>query len=100
MSYCTLCGFKLLASNYLNITQHNLFEEIENLISQVAITPAEVAEQLLKDDDPNIALSCLIEFFDVKRKENEEAKAKAEEQIMVARENEKKQQEDANGSTN
>jgi mitochondrial chaperone BCS1 len=100
MSYCTPSGFKLLASNYLNISEHNLFEEIEDLISEVAITPAEVAEQLLKDDDPNIALSGLIEFFDVKRKENEEAAAKAAEQILVAKENEKKQQEDANGSTN
>ncbi|GJS36747.1 AAA-ATPase-like protein [Tanacetum coccineum] len=99
MSYCTPSGFKLLASNYLRISQHNLYEEIEDLITKVAITPAEVAEQLLKDDDPNIALSGLIEFFDVKRKENEEAAAKARKQIMVARENEKKQQEDANGST-
>ncbi|PWA66571.1 ATPase, AAA-type, core [Artemisia annua] len=100
MSYCTPSGFKLLASNYLNISEHNLFEEIEELISEVAITPAEVAEQLFKDDDPDIALSGLIEFFDVKRKENEEAAAKAAEQILVAKENEKKQQEDANGSTN
>ena len=75
MSYCTPSGFKLLASNYLNITQHNLFKEIEDLISEVAVTPAEVAEQLLKDDDPNIVLNGLIDFFDTKRKDNEEAKA-------------------------
>ncbi|GJX08870.1 AAA-ATPase-like protein [Tanacetum coccineum] len=79
MSYCTPSGFKLLASNYLRISQHNLYEEIEDLITKVAITPAEVAEQLTQ--------------------ENEEAAAKARKQIMVARENEKKQQEDANGST-
>ena len=75
MSYCTPSGFKLLASNYLNITQHNLFKEIEDLISEVAVTPAEVAEQLLKDDDPNIVLNGLIDFLDTKRKDNEEAKA-------------------------
>ncbi|KAI7726438.1 hypothetical protein M8C21_019700 [Ambrosia artemisiifolia] len=39
---------------------------------------AEVAEQLLKDNDPDIVLSGLVEFLDVKRKENEEAKAKSQ----------------------
>ncbi|KAI3794243.1 hypothetical protein L1987_36872 [Smallanthus sonchifolius] len=79
MSYCTPSGFRLLASNYLGIKQHSLFEEIEESIIEVVITPAEVAEQLLKDDDPDIALGGLIEFFDVKRKENEVNKAKAKE---------------------
>ncbi|KAK1410436.1 hypothetical protein QVD17_36973 [Tagetes erecta] len=93
MSFCTPCGFRVLASNYLGITKHNLFEEIEDLIGEVEITPAEVAEQLLKDDDPDIALSGLIEFFDVKRKENQEAKEKAkEQQELAAKENEKKEQ--------
>ncbi|KAI3722833.1 hypothetical protein L2E82_33951 [Cichorium intybus] len=80
MSYCTPCGFRLLASNYLGITEHNHFEEIEDLICKVEITPAEVAEQLLKDGDPDVALGGLLEFFNVKRKENEEAKAKAKEE--------------------
>ncbi|KAM0022248.1 putative ATPase, AAA-type, core, P-loop containing nucleoside triphosphate hydrolase [Helianthus debilis subsp. tardiflorus] len=34
MSYCTVSGFRLLASNYLGIVQHNLFEEIEDLIGE------------------------------------------------------------------
>ncbi|PWA87943.1 cytochrome BC1 synthesis [Artemisia annua] len=94
MSYCTPSGFHLLASNYHNLTQHKLFEEIENLIRKVEITPAEVAEQLLKDDDPDIALSGLIEFFEVKKKENEEAKIKAkEEEERLAKEKEKMQQD-------
>ncbi|PWA70432.1 ATPase, AAA-type, core [Artemisia annua] len=89
MSYCTPCGFRLLASNYLGITEHKLFEEIEDLIREVEITPAEVAEQLLKDDDPDIALGGLIEFFDVKRVENEEAKVKAKElEELAAKESE------------
>ncbi|KAK1440580.1 hypothetical protein QVD17_06409 [Tagetes erecta] len=96
MSYCTPCGFRLLASNYLGVTEHKHFEEIEDLIKEVEITPAEVAEQLLKDSDPDIALSGLIEFFDVKRKENEEAKAKAkarekELEELAAKVNEEKQ---------
>nr|XP_043633878.1 protein HYPER-SENSITIVITY-RELATED 4-like [Erigeron canadensis] len=93
MSYCTPCGFRLLASNYLGITEHKMFEKIEGLIREVEITPAEVAEQLLKDDDPDIVLGGLIEFFDVKRKENEEAKAKAKEaEELAAKESEKEQE--------
>ncbi|KAJ0550501.1 putative AAA+ ATPase domain, ATPase, AAA-type, core, AAA-type ATPase domain-containing protein [Helianthus annuus] len=94
MSYCTPSAFHMLASNYLNITEHHYFEEIENLLSEVEVTPAEVAEQLLKDDDPDIALGGLVEFFDVKRKENEKAKARLKEEELAMKENEKKQQED------
>ncbi|KAL4577665.1 hypothetical protein LXL04_013776 [Taraxacum kok-saghyz] len=78
MSYCTPRGFRLLASNYLGITEHTLFEKIDDLIREVEITPAEVAEQLLKDDGPDIVLNGLIDFFDVKRKQNEEAKKEEE----------------------
>ncbi|GJU38162.1 AAA-ATPase-like protein [Tanacetum coccineum] len=93
MSYCTPCGFRLLASNYLGITEHKLFEEIEDLIREVEITPAEVAEQLLKDDDPDIALGGLIEFFDVKRVENEQAKVKAKElEELAVKESEENQE--------
>ncbi|KAM0067749.1 hypothetical protein Hdeb2414_s0002g00064961 [Helianthus debilis subsp. tardiflorus] len=63
MSYCTPCGFRFLASNYRGVTQHNQFEQTEDLIGKVEITPAEVAEQLLKDSDPNNALGGLIEGF-------------------------------------
>ncbi|XP_038877153.1 AAA-ATPase At3g50940-like [Benincasa hispida] len=90
MSYCTPCGFRLLASNYLGIENHEFFGEIEGLISSAKVTPAAVAEQLLKDDDGNKSLRDLIEFLNVKMRENEEAEAaeirKAE---LEAREKEK-----------
>ena len=76
MSYCTPCGFRLLASNYLGISAHRLYGEIEDLIELSEVTPAEVAEQLLKSDEPDDALRGLIEFVSEKRKENEETKAK------------------------
>ncbi|XP_057499279.1 AAA-ATPase At3g50940-like [Actinidia eriantha] len=76
MSYCTPCGFRLLASNYLGISAHKLYGEIEDLIELTEVTPAEVAEQLLKSDEPDDALRGLIEFVSEKRKENEETKAK------------------------
>ncbi|KAJ0728792.1 putative AAA+ ATPase domain, ATPase, AAA-type, core, AAA-type ATPase domain-containing protein [Helianthus annuus] len=95
MSYCTPSGFRVLASNYLNITEHEHFEEIENLLSEVDVTPAEVAEQLLKNNDPDAALCGLIEFFDVKKKELEAiARLKEEKAARKKERKEKKQQED------
>lgn len=79
MSYCTPSGFKLLASNYLGITEHQLFQEIENLIGATAVTPAEVAEKLMKDDEVDIALKSLIDFLHMKEKEHEDIKVEEEE---------------------
>ncbi|XP_016502334.1 AAA-ATPase At3g50940-like [Nicotiana tabacum] len=78
MAYCTPCGFKLLAANYLGIKEHKLFEETEELIGKTAVTPAEVAEQLMKEDEVDISLNGLIEFLNSKMKEQEEAKAKVD----------------------
>ncbi|KAG6712559.1 hypothetical protein I3843_05G102700 [Carya illinoinensis] len=60
MSYCTPCGFEILASNYLRIQSHSLFNEIEGLIEEVEVTPAEVAEELMKNEDPDISLAGLV----------------------------------------
>lgn len=79
MSYCTPCGFRILVANYLGIKEHALFREIEESMGTTQVTPAEVAEQLIKNDDPDIVLNGLIEFLKVKSKENEEAKAKKSE---------------------
>ncbi|CAI9110827.1 OLC1v1010916C1 [Oldenlandia corymbosa var. corymbosa] len=68
MSYCTPCGFKILAANYLDIKDHFLFKETENLIATTEVTPAEVAEQLLRDDQVDVVLQGLIDFLHVKRK--------------------------------
>ncbi|CAI9272329.1 unnamed protein product [Lactuca saligna] len=78
MSYLTSSGFRQLVFNYLGITQHSLLEQIDDSMCEIKVTPAEIAEQLLKDDDPDIVLSGLIEFFDVKRKENEEAEVEVD----------------------
>lgn len=69
MSYCTPAGFKILALNYLGIIDHLLFGDIENLIQNAEATPAEVAEYLLKNEDPELALRDLIKFLEVKKEE-------------------------------
>ncbi|CAL5361739.1 unnamed protein product [Camellia sinensis] len=79
MSYCTPCGFKLLASNYLGITEHPLFLKVEVLIEIKKVTPAEIGEQLMKSDEPERALRGLIRFLEEKKeKEKEEEKKEKE----------------------
>ncbi|XP_058203165.1 AAA-ATPase At2g18193-like [Rhododendron vialii] len=73
MSYCTSQGFKILASNYLGIHhRHALFGEIEGLIENVEVTPAEVAEELMKSEDANIALAGVVNFLKRKKMEASE----------------------------
>ncbi|XP_050261644.1 AAA-ATPase At2g18193-like [Quercus robur] len=70
MSYCTMDGFKLLASNLLNIEgDHQLYREIEGLLKNVEVIPAEIAEELLKKDDPDVSLSLrgIVEFLEEKK---------------------------------
>ena len=67
MSYVTMDGFKQLVSNYLGINgDHQLFEVIEALLKNKQVTPAEIAEELLKSEDPNIALRGVVEFLEQK----------------------------------
>ncbi|KAM7475029.1 hypothetical protein LguiB_022272 [Lonicera macranthoides] len=75
MSYCTPGAFKTLALNYLGMTDNPLFLEVESLLEMATVTPAEVAEQLLKKVDPEAALRGLIEFLGEK-KEREEMEAR------------------------
>uniref|UniRef100_A0A7N2MWE5 AAA+ ATPase domain-containing protein n=1 Tax=Quercus lobata TaxID=97700 RepID=A0A7N2MWE5_QUELO len=71
MSYCTMDGFKLLASNYLGINgDHRLFKEIEGLLENAEVTPAEIAEELLKSDGNDVALEGLVKFLEQKRPED------------------------------
>lgn len=61
MSYLTMPAFRVLAHNYLNILdEHHLFNEIEHLIQTTKVSPAQVAEVLIRSDDPEISLSSVI----------------------------------------
>ena len=76
MSYCTPCAFKTLALNYLKLRTHPRFNEINNLLEEVKVTPAEVGEQLLRNEDADGALADLIHFLLEKKREDDEIKAK------------------------
>ncbi|EHA8591451.1 AAA-ATPase [Cocos nucifera] len=69
MGYCTPTAFRVLASNYHCLHHHPLFEEIEASIKQVEVTPAEVAEELMKSDDAQVALRGLIKLIETKKEQ-------------------------------
>ncbi|KAK9697643.1 hypothetical protein RND81_08G050700 [Saponaria officinalis] len=60
MSYCTFDGFKLLATNYLGIHDHPMYNRIEDLLRKVQVTPAQVAGELMKSDFAEDALQKLV----------------------------------------
>ncbi|KAJ8764363.1 hypothetical protein K2173_006103 [Erythroxylum novogranatense] len=71
MSYCTTQGFRILASNYLEIKEHPLFEEIDDLIKCVDVTPAALAEELMRSDLPDDALRGVVDLLKQKRIERD-----------------------------
>lgn len=71
MSYCSFNGFKLLASNYLNINDHHSrYNEIEGLMENSEITPATIAEELMKSEDADVALGGVVDLLKRKKMEN------------------------------
>lgn len=67
MSYCTFHGFKTLSLNYLKIQEHQLFDTIKEFLDKVEATPAEIAGQLMKYDNADIALQNVINFLHNKK---------------------------------
>ncbi|KAL5762350.1 hypothetical protein ACOSP7_018614 [Xanthoceras sorbifolium] len=78
MSYLTPDGFKILALNYLSIKSHSVFPEIEELIKETEVTPAEVAEELMKSEDADVALKGVVDFLGRKKEQNKCDKSKVE----------------------
>ncbi|PIA56103.1 hypothetical protein AQUCO_00700454v1 [Aquilegia coerulea] len=90
LSYCTPSGFKILAFNYLKVEHHPLFGSIENLISNVEVTPAEVAEKLTKIDTTDIVLEELLDFLEKKKIQQDESKAVKENEGKETKDNQEK----------
>ena len=68
LSYCTFEGFKVLAKNYLGVESHPMFDEIEGLIGEVEITPADLAESLVPRSHRDGAERCLSNLVRVLQK--------------------------------
>ncbi|KAG5382477.1 hypothetical protein IGI04_033947 [Brassica rapa subsp. trilocularis] len=86
MSYCTGLAFRTLVSNYLGLDglNHPLCEEIEKLIDSTEVTPAELAEELMQDDDTDVVLRGVISF--VEKRKDEKSKVKAQEDVSACNE--------------
>ncbi|KAI5020733.1 hypothetical protein ZWY2020_045621 [Hordeum vulgare] len=67
MGYCTTEAFRILANNYHSIDYHVAYPEIEALIEEVTVTPAEVAEVLMRSDDTDAALHDLVKLLKLKK---------------------------------
>ncbi|KAL6583465.1 hypothetical protein OROMI_005543 [Orobanche minor] len=77
MSYLTPGGFHSLASTYLDVDKHHpSLSQIEDLIKNMKVTPAEVAEELMTSDDADTSLQGLLAFLHAKKKDIEEEKIK------------------------
>jgi chaperone BCS1 len=74
MGYCTPESFRILANNYHQIDYHATYPEIEKLMKEVMVTPAEVAEVLMRKDDADVALHDLIDLLKSKVKDGNEVK--------------------------
>ncbi|KAL0876370.1 hypothetical protein Bca101_026075 [Brassica carinata] len=77
MGHCSFQGFKTLASNYLGLNDstmpHRLYPEIERLMDGDVITPAQVAEELMKSEDVDVALEGLVNVLKKMRFKNDES---------------------------
>ncbi|KAL6656637.1 hypothetical protein ACP70R_004417 [Stipagrostis hirtigluma subsp. patula] len=67
MGYCGWEAFKTLARNYFLVDDHAVFPEIQELLSAVEVTPAEVSEMLLRSEDADAALMGVAKFLREKK---------------------------------
>ncbi|WVZ99786.1 hypothetical protein U9M48_045035 [Paspalum notatum var. saurae] len=70
MGYCTPESFRILARNYHSVENHAMYPEIEHLIEEVMVSPAEVAEVLMRNENSDLVLQDLLHFLKAKRKES------------------------------
>jgi chaperone BCS1 len=94
LSFCTVNGFRILASNYLDVQSHPLFEQIEHLLEKIQVTPAIVAEELMKGDDADVVLTELVNFLKQKEMKSDETKDVVDENEIPLRRSKKMKIED------
>jgi len=73
MSYCGFEAFKVLAKNYLRVDNHHRFDEVRQLLEEVRMTPADVAENVMPKSAGEDADTCLERLVEELKKAKEEA---------------------------
>ena len=74
MGYCTPESFRILARNYHSVENHVMYPEIEQLLQEVMVSPAEVAEVLMRNDNSDVVLQDLLELLKEKRNQSGQSK--------------------------
>ncbi|KAH1092046.1 hypothetical protein J1N35_019303 [Gossypium stocksii] len=94
LPYCCFDAFKVFAKNYLEVDSHSLFREIESLLGETNMTPADVAENLMPKSDYDDVETCLKRLVEALKNTKEEAKKKVEDEarLMTEKEEEKQRQ--------
>ncbi|CAH8310912.1 unnamed protein product [Eruca vesicaria subsp. sativa] len=93
MSYCRFEAFKVLAKNYLEIESHELYGEIERLLEETDMSPADVAESLMPKSDEEDADVCIKRLVKTVEEEKEKARKLAEEAEKEEKRKKKKEEE-------
>ncbi|WZY95626.1 hypothetical protein YC2023_067955 [Brassica napus] len=81
MGYCRFEAFKVLAKNYLENEWHELCGEIERLVEEIDMSPADVAENLIPKSDEEDAEVCLKRLVKSLEEERENSRKLAEEAV-------------------
>ncbi|XP_020877785.1 AAA-ATPase At5g17750 [Arabidopsis lyrata subsp. lyrata] len=95
LGHCSFEGFKTLASNYLGLPSdnddpHRLYPDIKHLIDGQVLTPAQVAEELMKNEDADMALEGLVNVLKRKRSESEKCDDESNKKMKMLVEGEKR----------
>ncbi|KAH9619604.1 hypothetical protein KSS87_012007 [Heliosperma pusillum] len=89
MSYLTMGGFRVLVNNYLGVTgEHALFNEIAQLLEPANVSPARVAEELMRsEEDVDVALSNIVEMLKKRLTPSRENKIRHEKSMKPSKDN-------------
>ena len=87
LSYCTYEAFKVLALNYLKLESHPLFATIDELLGEINMTPADVAEHLMPKTNSSEAEPCLESLIRALEAAKGVASLKAKEEASVVDDN-------------
>ena len=90
MSYCGFEAFKVLAKNYLDVEESELFDEVKRLleVEGIKMTPADVGENLLPKSEGEEGETCLKRLIEALKEAKEEAKKRVEEEVKQKKEEE------------
>ncbi|KAL3656142.1 hypothetical protein CASFOL_000538 [Castilleja foliolosa] len=91
--FTTNYAFKVLAENYLDIEEHDLFASVERMLKETEMTPADVGENLMPKMGGGDGESCLLRLIKALEEAKEQARIKGEEEERLKLEKLTKEEE-------